>query len=167
MITWKKYKYIEETMNWKWNIKYNQEFTNLAFDSNKVYIEWKIVELSEIWNFLVWYNWNIAGFSEWAILASGYWVEVKNYMWQYEKDTSLSIVHEAAMLDEIVDIPWYQAGYSYADNEWKNNFSLAWAFKNGNTMSDITAALVQDKKNILDKKYSTKYSNQNLVHNEY
>jgi hypothetical protein len=160
--------FIDKTMNWDWNVKYNNAFKELSFDG-MVYIEWQKVELSEIWNFLVWYNWNHAWFNMSAILASWYTTEVRNYMWSYKEGTSLDIILVAALLDELQDIPWYAVWYKLASNENKffNTMNLQNSILLWNVLSDIALNETKERKNELDSKYSTRFSRNNLYNNEY
>lgn len=127
----------------KWNIKYNVDFQTLAFDPSnnnqscatygnnwawwcKVYIEWESVELSELWNFLIWYNWVYAGYTlndpdnVADIYKSGMFVE---YNLTNEKWTDRT--REAALNDELQDRKWYDIGYK----KWAREMTAKWGFQ--------------------------------------
>ncbi len=150
METWKNENLVTLLMNvqWEWlyNTKYRNDYKELSFnpETNKsckenysskcvVYIEWKKkLTLSEIWNFLIWYNFYYA----WFTLNNQYWtfyndiyqaglftedvLKRRNFTQNYE-------VFNDAVRNEELDRPLYDAWYKYAKDEsnWNSPSSIS------------------------------------------
>jgi hypothetical protein len=152
---------------WWWNIKNNSDFNTLKIKwTNNVMIDWTEVDVSDLWNFLIWYNWyyawmnldsydSLIWYTKWWEYSSIYeaWmlVEQANYLWNNEDWTfTQSSLNLRAFADEYVDRPWYDAWYTYASNEkkWFKNESLWNIFNSANTET-IKRLDVQSK--LIDK----------------
>ena len=89
-------------------------------------------------------------------------------MWQYKSWTSLNIIHEAALLDEIQDIPRYTIWYNLASSEkYLYSMSLKDSIILWNITSDIALNSTVDRKSELDNTYSVQFSRNNIINNEY
>lgn len=139
-----------DDLSW-WNIKNNKDFNDLKIPwTNNVFVDWVEVDVSDLWNFLIWYNWNYARmnldsydsliwYTKWWGYSSIYeaWmlVERSNYSY-YNKNLSDNRIDSRAFADEYMDRIWYDSWYNYAENEkkWKNE-SLWSLIKNANTIN--------------------------------
>lgn len=85
------------------------------------------VELSELWNFMIWYN----GMYAWFTLNSDsnfFYSDIyKAWMFvEYEKhlENWIDRTYEEALRDELQDRPWYDAWYKMAKSEIRNKWWL-------------------------------------------
>ena len=138
----------------KYNIKYRDDFKKLSYDplnNNQscqnynspwhclVYINSNTTaELSQLWNFLIWYNFNYG----WFTLDNYLWnpnndiyqawlsIELNNRgyydLWNMFNDNLLKTIYTDALNDELEDRPWYKAWYEYANLEKSINNSNLW-----------------------------------------
>lgn len=146
---------------WKRNIKYVENYQKLTFNNFyesggyeyfvnwikkesywwcKVFIEWIEMQLSELWNFLVGFNWYLSRSAKDIKLLYIPWIDVydnwvyverSNYEYElrnekgYTSDKELTeedkkIINFRAEQDEKQDRPWYDAGYEY----WKVQYPV-------------------------------------------
>ncbi len=161
---------IKSTWTNSWNIKYNPDFQALSFDPNNnnqscawywnkgawhclTYVDWELMELSEIWNYLIWYNWAYAWFSlnskqmgndiesnklsvpyiwkPWelqhlSIITTDIyeaWMRVE-FSNHYNKNNTYNENVRNALQDELIDRPLYNRWYSDASKEIRGKWGL-------------------------------------------